>query len=207
MRTRRVAILIVIFSLVGAGSIFANSAYEKYNAKKLAITLNGTAIENPGLIVDFGKSSRTMAPIQELAQTFGAIVNYDESAGTVQLIKPNVQLSIHTVTKGEKNNIELSKPFGLVAIQKYKNLAVLAQIDNLTVPVNALRVTIKDPFDTEIERVDNKIDKQDKNYWSMFIPAEINFKYIGDYTVNFFIQQSADSEFVQVSQLTIQSVK
>ncbi len=203
MKMRRVALMILAFSLVGAGSVFANSAYEKYNAKKISVHLNGTAIETPGLIVDFGKESRSMAPVRELAQSFGAIVNYNETEGTLNLVRPNVQLSMHTVME----NVSLSEPFGIISKGKYNKLALLAQVDSLTVPVHSLRVTIIDPFDVEIERIDKPVEKQQENFWLKLMPLEINFKYTGDYKVNFQIKSTADSEYVQVSQLTIKSIQ
>jgi len=195
--------MVVIFSLVGAGSIFANSAYEKYNAKKITVSVNGKSLETPGLIVDFGKESKSMAPVRELAQSFGAIAHYDETEGVLNLVKPNVQLSMHTV----QEDLTLSEPFGIISKGKYNKLALLAQIDSLTVPVHSLRVTIVDPFDVEVDRINKPVEKQQENFWLKLMPLELNFKYTGDYKVNFLIKPSEDAEYVQVSQLTIKSIQ
>jgi len=205
MKFKRIALLLLAFSLAGAGTIFADSVLEKYYAKKISVKLNGNEIDNTGLVVDFGKDSRAMAPLRDIVQSMGGIVRGDNANDSIDIIKPNVQLSMHTF-QYVKEDIQLSRPYGSFEKGENSNLAVLAQIDSLTSPISSLRMTIVDPFGAEVEKIEKSITEHQGNFWFRFLMSKVNFKYSGDYKVNLFMKLSGDNEYAQVSQMTIKSI-
>lgn len=196
MKFKRVTMLVLVISLVGAGTIFADSVYEKYQARKITIQLNGTTIDNPGLVVDFGKESRSMAPLRDLTSSLGGIIQYDEADELVNIVKPNVQLSL----LGAKDK----RTYGTFEKGQTYDLTLLAQIDNLTTSINAIKVTIVDPFKAEVFENTGNIKEHGDYFWYQ-VPLELKFKYSGKYIIQFSMR-TADEEYYKVGELTVSSV-
>jgi hypothetical protein len=169
MKFRRLLLLTLIFSLAGAATVFADSVYEKYTAKKITIVLNGVEVDSPGLMVDMGKEqTKTMLPLRDLSKSIGGLVSWNEVTNTVKISKPNVQLSM-LLAKDKR-------PYGAVSKGKY-DIIIFAQVDSLFTEISNLKISIVDPFGSEIESNIEAVKEQKENFWYMSQPLAINFKY------------------------------
>lgn len=193
MKHKRTIILALVFLLVGAATVFADTVYEKYTAKKITVMVNNVALEEPGLIVDMGKDqSRTMLPLREISDAIGGLTTWNEATNTLSINKPNVHLTT------------LSKDQGFGIVRKGKvDFIVIAQVDNLQTKVSSLKVTIVDPFGQELDSYIDKKELDLDTFWLTSKAFDINFKYFGNYTVNFYMKTTNDSEFQLVSQKII----
>jgi hypothetical protein len=199
MKANRLLVLIIIFTLLGAATVFADTVYEKYIAKKVTVKVNGTELESHGLVVDINKDeTKTMVPLHDLVSSIGGIVSVDNNE--INIYKPNVQLS--TLLAKDK------RPFGIVQKGKYEIL-VFAQVDSLYTKISSLKITVVDPFGTEVESNVEAIvekDQQKENFYYMSKSLGINFKYTGKYTVNLYMKESGGSSYAKVAQIGINSV-
>lgn len=203
MKFKRIALLFLVFTLLGASTVFANTIYKNYLAKRVTVKVNDTVLKAPGLEVDkviADEKGYPMASIEEMAASLGGLLVVEKDTYTIY--KPNVQLSMHTYNKDPN---ELSRPYGQLLKGSYSNLSILAQVDNLKTKISALQLRIIDPFGSEIERIEMSISDHKEKSWYTFRPKEVNFKYSGEYQFNLYMKPDSGSRFTQVSQLLIES--
>ncbi|MEX2416702.1 MAG: hypothetical protein WD424_11200 [Paenibacillaceae bacterium] len=207
MKVNRLLALILIFTLLGVATVFADTIYEKYTAKKVTIKVNGTTLDSFGLEVDISKTeagieTKTMVPLDELVNSIGGIVSVDDKG--INIYKPNVQLSavspkdlksIRVVEKG-KNDIKVP-------------IKVFAFMDSILTDISYFKITVLDPFGNEIESSIEPLAKEDQGsevfqYTSNTL--EVNMKWTGKYTVNLHMKEVGGSKYYKVGQIAIYSV-
>lgn len=120
MRWKKVALCVVVFSLMGSSLLFADAVNQK-----IRVWSNGKEMADGGYLID----GKAYIPAREA----GGVVNWDGS-GKVTILKPNVQIILY---KGDD-------VFGNVNIGKLK-FKVLSQVDSLTDSIAAVKVAITDP--------------------------------------------------------------
>lgn len=195
MNVRRMMLLVLVLMLTSAATVFADSLTERYAAKKVKVVLNGQEVNTPGLKVELGKDQvRTMVPLREMANAIGGF--WDESAGTISIEKPNVNLIV----------LENGVPFGVVATGKQLDVTLVAQIDSLKTPITSLKLSIDDPFGTEVASIIQPVDQAPEYFWYKSDKISVEFKYTGKYTYNVYMKGSS-GDYVLMSQLGIYSKK
>lgn len=208
MKVKRLLALILIFSLLGVATVFADTVYEKYTAKKVTIKVNGATIDSFGLEVDIYKNDtrheKTMVPLVEFVNSIGGIVSTDDKG--VNIYKPNVNMSVaspddrKSIRVVEKGKSEIKVPF-----------YVLAFMDSILTDISNIKITVVDPFGDEIKLENNEYslakDDQGKevfNFTSNIM--EFKIKWTGKYTVNLEMKEVGGSKYYKVGQIAIYSV-
>jgi len=198
MNGRRLLMLVLVLTLAGVTTAFADTLATKYAAKKVKVSLNGQEIAAPGLRVELEKDQiSTMVPLREMADAIGGFVRWDESENTVSIDKPNVNLIVL------ENGVQ---PFGVVATGKKIDMSLVAQIDSLKTPISSLKLTVNDPFGTEVASIIHPVEQTREYFWYKSEKIQVNFKYTGKYTYNFYMQESG-GDYVLMSQLAIYSIR
>lgn len=199
MKVKRLLALTLVFTLLGAATLFATE-YEKYLAKKVSIKVNGNTIDAFGLEVDVSKNeegieTKTMVPLDDLIKSIGGIVSVNNNE--VSINKPNVQLSLH-----QKDNW---KPYGSFSKGVRYDLFLFTQIDSLYTNISSLKAKVIDPFGDEVASIESDLDQSPENFHFMFKPMSIFFKYNGKYTVNLYMKSSSDRDYLKISQIVVES--
>lgn len=184
MRWRRVALLVVAFSLMGGSLLFADAA-----SQKVKLMLNGSELEDGGYIVD----GKTYVPVRNLE----GLVEYNDGTKTVNYYKPNVHMFLFTD----------DAVFGDVKKTGKLKFNVFSQIDNLRTDIAAVRVSITAPDGTSKEIQTDEIKEQRDNFWFRTKDFTYDFKSPGRYIVGFYMQPSNGSDFVLVSEKGINVLK
>jgi hypothetical protein len=200
MKVKRLLALTLVFTLLGAATLFADTVYKNYLAKKVTINVNGTTLDAFGLEVDVSKNedgieTKTMVPLDDLIKSIGGIVSVKNNE--VSINKPNVQLSLH-----QKDNW---KPYGSFSKGDRYDLFLFIQIDSLYTNISSLKATVVDPFGDEVANIESDLDQSPENFHFMFKPMSIFFKYNGKYTVNLYMKSSSDRDYLKISQIVVES--
>src|SRR5690554_4554686 len=158
MKVKRLLTLMLILTLLGVTAASANTEYKVYTAKKVDVTVNGSALET-GLSVDINKNSigTNMVSLDEIVNALGGIVSSNESNG-IQVYKPNVQMS--AVSPKELKAIQV--------VEKGKNdikvpIKVFAFMDSIKTNISFIKITVVDPFGEEIESIIEPLAKSDQS--------------------------------------------
>lgn len=86
LKWRRIAFLVIAFSLMGGSMLFADAA-----TQKVKLLLNGREMEDGGYVID----GKTYVPLRSL----DGLVEYNEETKTVNYYKPNVHMSLSRRTE------------------------------------------------------------------------------------------------------------
>ncbi|GIO85184.1 hypothetical protein J25TS5_21160 [Paenibacillus faecis] len=181
MKWRRVAVLVVAFSLMGGSMLFADSA-----TQKVKLFLDGQEIQDGGYIVD----GKTYVPVRELE----GLVEYDEATKTVKYYKPNVHMFLFT---GDTviGNINIKKTGKL-------KFNVFAQIDGLRTDISAVRVSITAPDGESKVIQSDEIKEQRDNFWFRTNDYTYDFKSEGKYIIGFYMKP-VGGDYTLVSEKTV----
>lgn len=184
MKWRRVAILVVAFSLMGGSLLFADSA-----SQKVKLLLNGSELEEGGYVID----GKTYVPVRELE----GLVKYDESSKTVTYNKPNVHMFLFT---GDTVFGEIKKTGKL-------KFNVFSQVDNLRTNISEVRVSITSPDGSAKVIQSSEIKEQRDNFWFRTEDYTYDFKSSGKYTIGFYMKPSDGTDFILVSEKIVNVLK
>ncbi|MEK0313129.1 stalk domain-containing protein [Cohnella sp. 56] len=188
MKLRRLLLLTAVLSLFGGSAIYADTI-----TQKVRIIVNKQELDDQGVLED----GKAYVGVRNLADLMKALVFWDDSAKKVSIAKPNVHIFL----------MDGSKPFGGVERGK-KSFKIFSQVDNLTVPINAFKVTIADPYGDEkdIEAHTSKesdfpTDKD--NFWFTSADYTYNFGSVGKYTIRFWMKAVDGGGYQVVSEKTV----
>lgn len=186
MKFRKVAIWLMLLSLWGGSMIFANTT-----SQKVRVIVNGSEVSEGGVLLE----ARTYLPLRQMAETLGAMLDWDNSAKKAIISKPNVHMFMYNG----------NSPFGAVDRGYQGKIKVFAQIDNVTTDISAVKITISDPSGKERLVESKTVDTSADNFW--FITQEFDYKFdtTGKYTVKFHMKQSSTDEWFVVSEKLITS--
>lgn len=179
MRWRKIAISVVVFSLMGGSMLFANSV-----SQKVRVWSNGKEIADGGYLID----GKTYIPAREA----GGVVSWD-GTGKVSILKPNVHIFLF---KGDT-------VFGNVNVGKLK-FKVFSQVDSLTEEITAVKVAITDPSGNVKDIQSQELEGSRKdNFWFPTSEFTYDFKESGKYRVGFYIKGSKNGDYTLVSEKVI----
>ncbi|RUT36297.1 copper amine oxidase [Paenibacillus zeisoli] len=183
MKWKRVAALVVAFSLLSSSLIYADAAVQK-----IRLIINGQEIDDGGYMAD----GRAYVPVREL----NGLVEYDDATKRVTFTQPNVDLFLF---KGDT-------PFGKVSVGKLK-FNVFCQVDSLKGDVSSVKVTIKGPDGSEKSIQSQDLGKEQKdNFWFRTNDYTYDFKSAGKYTINFYLKPSKSRDYDLVSEKVINAI-
>jgi hypothetical protein len=207
MKAKRLIILTLVFSMIFAATVYADSLHGIYDGYPIAkVLVNGSEIkidqgEVPGLVID----GTTVLPLRKVAESLQAIVKWDSSTLTANIYKPNVHLFVSEDTKitGNDNKDYLIKaPFGRIAQGKTTNVFVNAQVDTLIAKTSGFKIRILTPSGDEYDS--KEISKDFENSFWFTCSFKVKFSQAGTYLVDFSFKGD-DGNYVTVSQKTIVS--
>ncbi|RED86227.1 MULTISPECIES: hypothetical protein [Cohnella] len=193
MRVRRLIVLVTTLTLLCGSVAYADSV-----SQKLRILINNKKSEevaDGGIVVD----NKVYISSQVVSDKLQAIVVKED--GKAIIYKPNV----HMVTSaGPKIFAGVNKG------DKFK-FTTFIQVDTLKPDINALKLTIADPYgdETLIEQrksgdanfpADGKSD-----FWITVEDISYNFDKAGAYTLRFSVKPTGESSFKVISEKTINS--
>lgn len=184
MKWRRVALLVVAFSLMGGSLLFADAA-----SQKVKLFLNGNEIQDGGYVVD----GKTYVPVRNI----DGLVEYNDDTKTVKYYKPNVHMFLFTD----------DGVFGDVKKTGKLKFNVFSQIDDLKTDISAVRVSITAPDGSTKEIQTDDIKDQKDNFWFRTKDFTYDFKTSGRYIVGFYMKPSSGSDFMLVSEKGINVLK
>ncbi|MDT3425696.1 hypothetical protein J2Z22_001215 [Paenibacillus forsythiae] len=178
-RWRKVAVCVMVFSLMGGSLLFADSVYQK-----VRVWSNGREIPDGGYLID----GKTYVPAREID---GLVIWTD--SGRVKIIKPNVHISLF---KGDAI-------FGNVNVGKLKFKA-LCQVDSLSGDIAGVKVSIIDPSGNikDLDSRDLDSDQKD-NFWFSTKEITYDFKESGKYRVGFYMKATRNGDYSLVSEKVI----
>ncbi|WP_025692921.1 copper amine oxidase [Paenibacillus zanthoxyli] len=178
-RWRKVAVCVMIFSLMGGSLLFADSVYQK-----VRVWSNGKELSDGGYLID----GKTYVPAREI----DGLVLWDDS-GRVKIIKPNVHISLF---KGDTI-------FGKVKVGKLKFRA-LCQVDSLTDNIAGVKLSITDPSGNVKELDSSDLgSEQEDNFWFSTKDITYDFKESGKYRIGFYMKATRNGDYSLVSEKVI----
>lgn len=197
MKVRKILLLVLVFTLTGAATVFADTFTDRFAGKKVKVTVNGQDIGASGMRLEVEKDQvKSMVPLREMANTIGGFTRWDEATNTISIEKPNVNLIV----------LENGTPFGVVTTGKQLEVTLVAQIDSLKTDISSLKLSINDPFGSEVANIVQPVNETREYFWYKSEKITVDFKYTGKYTYNFYMK-GASGDYVLMSQLAIYSKK
>jgi hypothetical protein len=179
MRWKKVAVCVMVFSLMGSSLLFADAV-----TQKIRVWSNGKEMADGGYLID----GKTYIPARES----GGVVTWNES-GKVTILKPNVHIFLF---KGDT-------VFGNVNVGKLK-FKVFSQVDSLTDEIAAVKVAITDPSGNVKDIQSQQLEGSRKdNFWFPTSDFTYDFKESGKYRVGFYIKAEKNGEYVLVGEKVI----
>jgi len=185
MKVRRLVFLTLALSLVAAGAVMGESMWGNYAGySKAKVYVNDTELSNSGSVPAFVINGSTVLPLRQVAEAMNSIVKWDSSNQTANIYKPNVALFV--AEKVTSSN-EVKKPFGKVTAGIRRPFDVFAQVDNLKVNATGVRISIVDPYGSEVDRITEGLSSPGSNFW-FTTHFEIKFSETGNYKVRFAVE-------------------
>src|SRR5690606_15340199 len=147
--------------------------------------------------------------------TLQAMVQWEEKTKTVRIFKPNVHITPMAVLKDGSLGT-----FGRVPHKSRSSFSIFLQIDNLTSPIEDIKIEIVDPFDDvvyEMEFGKKKVEAakkastasgvSDDMIWLNHPINGLHFKYIGDYLIKVYMKMDANSDYYLVGEKALYSAE
>jgi len=190
MKVRKLIVLVATLTL-----LFGSVAYADTVSQKLRVLVNKKWDEgNDGVSAD----GKTYISTQTVSDKLQAIVVKED--GKVSIFKPNVHMvtSAGTTIFANVNKGEKSK------------FSTFIQVDSLKTDINALKLTIANPYGEETLIEQRKTGDADfpsgmNDFWITIKDISYNFDSVGAYTLRFSVRAAGESSFQVVSEKTINS--
>jgi hypothetical protein len=213
MKAKRLIILTLVFSMLCAGTVFADSLWGNYNGfPKAKIFVNDNEItvkdgEVPAFVID----GSTVLPIRKIAESLQAIVKWDSETMTANIYKPNVHMFVSEDVKIDKYKqvSSIKSPFSVVETGKTVDFVVVVQVDSLKANTSGFKISIVKPDGDQYDSTEVSTDKGLTNklingFGYTSPPFNVKFTQKGSYLVKFSFK-STDDKYTVVSQKTIVS--
>ncbi|HEX7056006.1 MAG TPA: stalk domain-containing protein [Bacilli bacterium] len=201
MKLKRLLVLIVVITVIGGISVFADDGFDTFKGKTVKIFVNDREASSNGLLVaDKNGLTKSMVPVRDIADALQALVEYDEATQSINVYKPNVQMSVMYMAKDSVQFL------GDVTRGQKLTMYILTWIDSVKTNLSALKVTVEDPYGGEIFSDVKEVNEQsDDHFWWGSKKMPVEFKYSGPYVVKLYMKDS-NSDYTLVSQRIIKSV-
>ncbi len=181
---KKIVLAAILLCIWGGSMAFANTA-----SNKVSVFFNAVEVKDDGILLD----GKTFLPLRELANSFQALLVWDDRNKSAKLFKPNVHMFVY----------QGNTPFGMVKRGTYK-FNVFAQIDELKTDITAVKVSIIDPKNNEKVIQTKSVDRKTDNFW--FVTEELDYRFTvsGKYIIRFYMR-TPDEEWTAVSDKVITS--
>ncbi|AEI42499.1 stalk domain-containing protein [Paenibacillus mucilaginosus] len=203
MKVPRLLTLVLSLSLFGTAGAVASSLWGDYEGfAKARVLINDaeqsfSENEAPAFLI----KGSTVFPVRVLSDSLQALVKWDDANKTVAIYKPNVHMF---VAKKISNDYSIEQPFGKVKKGDSLEFAVVAQVDSLTTPITAFKLSIVSPSGEEVQVHEKPVVGQRESFWYTW-PFDVAFEEAGSYKVKFAIQTDEGGAYTVVSEKTIAS--
>lgn len=181
MKFRKPFIVFMAMFLWGGSVVFADSVIQS-----VRVIVNGTELDEGGIISE----GKTFLPLRQVANSLGAIVTWDDSAKKASIYKPNVHMFL----------FQDNKIFGNVDKGSKLTFNVFAQIDNLQIPISAVKVSIFDPSGKETVIQSQSINTSKDSFWYRTEDTKYYFDSAGKYAIRFYLKTSSNEDWKLVSE-------
>lgn len=202
MKGKKILIEVLIIVVLSTGFVFAGSINGQYNGYPIVnVNVNNKALslDVPGLVMQ----EKTLLPVRAIAENLNAIVLWNESTMTANLIQPEVDLLfVNDIEENDDGTWNLINPFGYVDKGKQDIILLYYEITNITKQTSVFKVVVYDTQGKIIaEETDSaKIEEQSGIYG--VLPFEnITFDKAGEYRFEF--QMLYDNKFQTVAKKTL----
>lgn len=202
MKVKRLAALTATLVVLGAGIVYAGSPWGDYKGfDKVRVQLNGSGVPEsdvPAFMID----GRVVLPLRALSDSLQAVVQWDDSAKTVNMYKPNVHMFV-AEKLGKKDSLET--PFGAVPLGKKLDFVVSAQVDSLSTPIEAFKIDLVSPAGDVIRTTEVPMEQSKESFWYTWPLEAVHFESSGTYKIQFKIKVDKSQDFAVVSEKKITS--
>lgn len=207
MRIKRLVILVIVFVLVSAISVFARDAVQSFRGKDVKVYINETQLTKPGILVSEHTSLKntTMLPLREISETLQAIVNWDDKTQSVHIYKPNVHISL--IEEIEERRRKVHRIFGQVSHKLNVDFAIFIEIDNITTQVHSVKVEMLDPKGHIVhdEIIETLAEKRNE-LWVTSRVSNFDFAEVGSYNIKVYMKINENDDYSLVSERMLQSL-
>jgi hypothetical protein len=214
MKSKRLLILTLVFSMLFGATVYADSLWGTYNGyQKAKVYVNGSEVtfkdgEVPALVID----GSTVLPIRKVAEKLQAIVEWDKTTMTAKIYKPNVHMFVSEEVKVDKNKqvAVIKSPFSVVETGSTVQFVVVVQVDGLKADTTGFKISIIKPNGDEY---DSQVVDADSSTTGGLLPAifgytslpfDLKFSQKGTYLVSFSFKDK-DNNYTVISQKSIVS--
>lgn len=199
---KRISLLLLAVSIIGVSTVYANTTYSRYVAKKITVKVNNNSDYPAGLSVDLDRDDEKQKDIpmlraDALLSAVGGFAQYNSKDNTIDIYKPNVQLLVYA-----KDNKD---PFGRVTRGDKIAVSVFAQVDSLLTDIQGIKYVVRDPGGAEVASEEIEVKRSQENFFSNVDLKTIHFKLSGKYTVNMYMKPADSDQYALVAQLGIYS--
>ena len=98
MRWKKLLLLVCLFLLLGAVTVWASDTYESYG-RPVSVFINDQQVNTRGLLMQMGNDSKVMMPLRDVADMLQAMVTWNADTQTVRMYKPNVHIFLSTMNR------------------------------------------------------------------------------------------------------------
>lgn len=201
MKGKRLVVLTLLFTVLGAGIVYAGSPWGDYQGfTKVKVTVNNNEAvsgEVPGFVI----AGRAVLPLRDLTDSLQALVRWDESNKTAEIYKPNVHMFV--ALDVSKDDV-IKQPFGKVKRGDKMNFVVFAQVDSLKTPISYFKIEILHP-DGSVLRTSDPLSADNDSFWYKWPFTGVTFDAYGDYKVRFLMKLEEKDSYTVVSEKVIKS--
>lgn len=208
---RKAIAIISSVLIMGTSTAYASTDEDFYgrdsNANKIVVQIDNQYVYDSN-VPNFLVNNRTVVPLKAFADTIGAFVQQVD-AGTVELVKPNVNLvlteSARVNSEGNQFSID---PFSAVTVGQTITPHIYYVVDNAPVTDDlSYKIVILDPYNKEIYNSNvNSINTEYKGTAFVGISTldEISFDKEGSYKIQFLMKRKSEP-YLKVGQTIIKA--
>lgn len=196
MKIKRLIILVIVLTLLGAVSIYASDLSKYYRGKSVDLYVNGEKENTQAMLLEIDNEGKAMIPLRAVATTLNAMVDWVSEKQTAYIYKPNVHVLLSTMNRDGSFGT-----FGKVTQGKRYSFVILTQIDSLETDISGLKFNIIDPTGKVIYDYEKEITESiGSTYWTRTKEITHEFKEKGDYKVEVFMKLDQNSSYDLVSE-------
>lgn len=199
MRLKKVLLLMLVFTLISAATIWANDTYERFSGKRVTVYVNDKEIKSSGLLMQH--DGRVMLPLRDIAGALQSLVKWDGTTQTVHIFKPNVHIFLSTMNKDGSFGT-----FGKVAHKQKHDFFIFSQIDSLASGIHSIKFDILDPTGKRVYEHEHLLNGQnDDVLWVRTPNIRLEFAHQGEYKVMMFMKLEEGDSYQLVSEKVFHS--
>lgn len=203
MKGKRLVVLTMLFTVLGAGIAYASSPWGDFQGfTKVKVTVNGNEAA-AGDVPAFVISGRAVLPMRDMTDLLQGLLRWDDANKTAEIYKPNVHMF---VAREVSKDYSIKQPFGKVKRGDKIDFVVFAQVDSLKTPVHSFKLELLAPDGSVLRSSDPELLGADKDsFWYPWPFAGVTFDAYGDYKVRFLMKLEEKDGYTVVSEKVIKS--